>query len=84
MTIVLTSRQLNRDTGRAKRAAKNGPVFITHRGRRAHVLLTIEDYSRLVGRGACIVDLLAMPAAAEVDFEPSRLTGSVSHPVDLT
>lgn len=43
----LSSREFNQDTGRAKRAAKNGPVFITDRGRPAHVLLTIEDYQRL-------------------------------------
>ena len=34
---------------RAKKAAAEGPVFITDRGRPAHVLLTIEDYQRLGG-----------------------------------
>ncbi len=41
---TLSSREFNQDTGRAKKASKNGPVFITDRGRPAHVLLTIEEY----------------------------------------
>ena len=41
MTITtLSSRQFNQDTSRAKKAAIAGPVFITDRGRPAHVLLT--------------------------------------------
>ena len=43
MTITtVTSRELNHDIGRAKKAAKSGPVFITDRGKPAHVLLSIE------------------------------------------
>lgn len=39
MTITtLSSRELNQDVTRAKKAAKNGPVFITDRGKPAHVL----------------------------------------------
>ena len=57
---------------RAKRAAQKGPVFITDRGRPAHVLLTIEDYQKLTGAPANIVDMLAMPGAADIDFEPPR------------
>ncbi|MCV5260926.1 type II toxin-antitoxin system Phd/YefM family antitoxin, partial [Escherichia coli] len=40
MTITtLSSRELNQDVTRAKKATCNGPVFITDRGRAAHVLL---------------------------------------------
>jgi hypothetical protein len=46
---------------RREEGAKQGLVFITDRGRPAHVLLTIEDYQRLTGAVANIVDLLAMP-----------------------
>jgi len=38
-----TSREFNHDTGAAKRASAHGPVYITDRGRPAHVLLTIEE-----------------------------------------
>jgi prevent-host-death family protein len=81
---TLSSREFNQDTSRAKQAAKKGPVFITDRGRPAHVLLTIEDYQRLTGPHASIVDMLAMPGAADVDFEPPRLRGPFSRPADLS
>jgi prevent-host-death family protein len=70
MTITtLSSREFNQDTSRAKKAAADGPVFITQRGRPAHVLLSIEDYHRLSGRRPNIADLLAMPGLADVELE---------------
>ena len=84
MTITtLTSREFNQDASRAKRAANDGPVFITDRGRLAHVLLTVEAFHRLSGTVPNIVDLLAMPEAAGIDFEPPPLQG-VFKPVDLS
>ena len=85
MTITtLSSRAFNQDTSRAKKAAKNGPVFITDRGRPAHVLLTIEDYRKLTTAHASIVDMLAMPGAGEIDFDPPRLDGPFTRPADLS
>lgn len=78
----LSSREFNQDTAKAKQAAKRGPVFITDRGRPAHVLLTIEDYERLASGSASIVDLLAMPGVDEVDFEAPRAELDV-RPADL-
>jgi prevent-host-death family protein len=69
----ISSREFRQNTGRAKRAAKRGPVFITHRGRPSHVLLTAEEYQKLAKRQKSIADLLAMPKAAEIDFEPPRM-----------
>jgi prevent-host-death family protein len=80
----LSSREFNQDTSRAKKAAAKGPVFITDRGRPAHVLLTIEDYQKLTGANANIVDMLAMPDAADIEFEPPRLRGPLSRPADLS
>ncbi|HEY4713325.1 MAG TPA: type II toxin-antitoxin system Phd/YefM family antitoxin [Aquirhabdus sp.] len=45
--ITLSSREFNQDTSRAKKATQEGPVFITDRGRPAHVLLSIKDYQLL-------------------------------------
>lgn len=47
MSTHFTSREFNQDASRVKRAAKRGPVFITDRGRPAHVLMTVEAYERL-------------------------------------
>lgn len=74
MTITtLSSRELNQDVTRAKRAAKSGPVFITDRGKPAHVLLSFEDYQRLTVQRRNIADALAMPGIAELEFEPPRV-----------
>lgn len=80
---TLTSRDFNQDTSRAKQAAKHGPVFITDRGRPAHVLLSIEEYRRLAGKEPNLVDLLAMDDAEDIDFDPPRVN-IVSRPVDLS
>jgi prevent-host-death family protein len=80
----MTSREFNQDTGRAKQAATRGPVIITDRGRPAHVLLTIEDYERLTGQGADIIEMLGMPGVEDVEFEPPRLLGQMHRPVDLS
>ena len=74
MTITtLSSRQFNQDTSKAKKAAKGGPVFITDRGRPAHVLLTFDAFRRITGGRAKIADLLAMPGAEDLDLEiPTR------------
>ncbi len=71
---TITSRAFNQDTGGAKRAAQEGPVFITDRGEPAHVLLSIAAYRRLVGKQPKLTELLDMPhAAGTIDFDPPKL-----------
>jgi prevent-host-death family protein len=82
-TTTLSSREFNQDTSKAKKAAKRGPVVITDRGKPAHVLLSIEQYEKLAGGVPSIVDLLAMPAADAIEFEPARAR-NLWRPADLT
>jgi PHD/YefM family antitoxin component YafN of YafNO toxin-antitoxin module len=85
MTITtISSREFNQDVSKAKRAAFKGPVFITDRGHAAHVLLTIREYQKILEKKQSIVDLLAMPEAADIDFEPPRLKTSFTRLTDLT
>jgi prevent-host-death family protein len=70
---TVSSREFNQDTSKAKKAARRGPVIITDRGRPAHVLLSIEQYESLTGAGESIVDLLALPGAEQVRFNPPKL-----------
>lgn len=71
---TLSSREFNQDTSRAKKAAQKGPVFITDRGKPAHVLLSIEEYRRLTNKGRSIVDMLAMPPGeGDFEFDPPRV-----------
>jgi len=66
---TLSSRDFNQDTSGAKKAAERGPVFITDRGKPAHVLMSIGDYRRLTGGLPKIADLLAMPGIEDVDLD---------------
>lgn len=71
MTTTFTARQYNQDASGVKRAANDGPVIITERGKPAHVLMTIEAYERLKNE---------TPRVPLVDFlETLTLSG-----VDLT
>lgn len=74
MTITtLTSRELNQDIGRAKRAAKLGPVVVTDRGKPAHVLLSFAEYKRLTASGRTLAEALSMPQSSDISFEPPKL-----------
>ena len=80
---TLSSREFNQDASGAKKAAKRGPVFITDRGRPAHVLLSIEDYQKLAGSGMTLLEAVAQTGAPAFDFDPRRLSGPLYRPADL-
>ncbi len=84
MTTTFSSRDFNQKLSEAKKAAKKGRVFITDRGRPAYVLLSIEEYRQLTGEKTNILELLAMPSAAEIDFEPVPLKGNLYRPADFS
>ena len=71
---TFSSREFNQQASEAKRAANSGPVFITDRGRPAHVLLSFEDYQRLTKQRRNIAVALALPGIADIEFEPPRVT----------
>ena len=73
MTVTtLSSRELNQDVTKAKKATQAGPVFITDRGKPSHVLLSFHDYQKLTQQRRNIADALAMPGVEDIDFNPSR------------
>ncbi len=80
---TLSSREFNQDTSRAKKAAADGPVFITDRGKPAHVLLSFEEYRRITGGHRKIADALAMPDLADSAFDPPRADIGL-RPADLS
>jgi prevent-host-death family protein len=83
LITTLSSREFNQDTSRAKKAANDGPVFITDRGKPAHVLLSIQEYQRLTGGHQKIADLLAMPRTEEIELEIPTLR-DLPRPADLS
>ncbi|OWJ77978.1 type II toxin-antitoxin system Phd/YefM family antitoxin [Haematobacter missouriensis] len=80
---TISSRELNQDLARAKRAALEGPVFITDRGKPAHVLMSYARYQELSGQRRNILDALAMPGLSEVDFDPGK-AAMTARPADLS
>lgn len=79
MTVhTFSSRDFTRDVSAAKRAAAEGPVFITDRGRPAYALLKIEDYYQMASeKPRSLLDLMDAVPGGDFDFEPPRLAGSV-------
>jgi prevent-host-death family protein len=74
----ITSRQFNQDVSAAKRAATSEPVIITDRGRPSHVLLSIDQYRRLVADQRSIVEWLSVDD--DLDVHPDRVELSLSEP----
>jgi hypothetical protein len=75
----LSSRKFDQNPSLARKAAETGPVFTTDRGRPTHVLLTIEEYLKITQKQENILDMLAMPGVAEIEFEPPRLQFHLDH-----
>ena len=71
-TRKISAREFNQDVSRAKRAANDGPVIITDRGRPSHVLMTMDDFEKLSGPTQNLADALADPGS-DFDFEAPRL-----------
>jgi prevent-host-death family protein len=71
---TMSSREFNQDLAKAKRAARQGPVTITDRGKPAFVLMRHQDYLRLSGQEKSLVDALRDDRPeADFDFEFPRL-----------
>lgn len=81
---TISSREFNQDTSRAKKAAAAGPLFITDRGKPAHVLMTIEEYRRLTGNEMNLLDaVLDTSADADFDWRSEKLEIELK-PADLS
>lgn len=75
---TVTARDFNQDVSAAKRAAASEPVIITDRGKPSHVLLSIEQYQRMVADRRSIVDWLS--ADDDIDLAPERVDLSLKTP----
>lgn len=82
-TSTITSRELNHDLGGAKKAALNGPVLITDRGKPAHVLMSYAEYQKLTGGRRNVVEALSMPGLSDIPFDPPRARIE-TRPADLS
>ncbi len=69
---TLTSREINQDLGKAKKAAVRGPVIITDRGKPSHVLMSFAQYVRLTHKELSAAEALGMHGGSDIEFEPPR------------
>ena len=82
-TTTLSSREFTQNICAATKAADQGPVFITERGRPVHVLLSIDAYQRLIREHRNMAELLSIPDMADIEFEPIRSSATVT-PADFS
>jgi len=66
---TISSREFNQDISRAKREAMSGPVFITDRGKPAHVLLSVDIYNRLIHTGKNLIDMISDIDVSDIDLD---------------
>lgn len=62
---TVTSQEFDRATGHARRAALQGPVFVTDGGQPSHVLLTHADYEELIADAPGFADPPRCPEPPE-------------------
>jgi len=80
---TMSSREFNQAVSEAKKAAIHGPVFITDRGRLAHVLMSMDQYQAITAGRSKIADLLFMPGTQDIALDPPRLE-DLPRPADFS
>ena len=81
----VSSRDFNQDLSGAKRAALDGPVFITDRGKPSFVLLSIDEYQTLTKAKLSLSDAFAqLPSEINDDVEFRRLPSDLPRPANLS
>lgn len=73
--IHISSREFNQDIGHAKRQSAQDPVVITERGKPTHVLLSYEEYQKMLSVQPKITELLN--CLDESDFQVEKLNLSL-------
>jgi prevent-host-death family protein len=78
-----SSREVNHDVSKAKKAAQAGPVIITDRGKPSHVLMTYSEFERLTGKRRNLVDALSMTGLSTIELNTPRAE-IVTREIDLS
>ena len=67
-----SSREFNREPGRIKRAAKDGPVIITERGEPALAVISWSDYCALKRPSPALLERLSVPGLSAIALDTDR------------
>lgn len=68
-TTTMSAREFNQNTSSAKKAADDGPVIITDRGKPAYVLMSNAEYERIKAPRVPLLSALEQKGGPEYDFE---------------
>lgn len=74
---TMSARDFNQDVSAAKRSAASEPVIITDRGQPSHVLMSIEEYRRLIADSRSMVDWLSADDDIDLDTESADISLAV-------
>lgn len=74
---TMSARDFNQDVSAAKRSAASEPVIITDRGQPSHVLMSIEEYRRLIADSRSMVDWLSADDDVDLDTESADISLAV-------
>lgn len=86
MPAIMTSREFNQRTNVAQKEAEKAPVFITNRGKLAHVLLSYEQYQKLTDKpktALAALQALSCPDVADIELDMPPRSKAKRHPVDF-
>ena len=83
LPTFLSNQDFVADPAKACRAAQRGPVVIIENDRPTYVLMRVDDELEMSTADAKLADLLAMPEADPIEFDPPRADG-LWRPADLS
>ena len=69
---TFTSREFNREPGRIRRAAAEGPVIITEGGKPIMAVLPYGAYARMKAAPGTILDALDMEGVGDIEIDFDR------------
>ncbi|MDR2586751.1 MAG: type II toxin-antitoxin system Phd/YefM family antitoxin [Coriobacteriales bacterium] len=75
LMLVMSAREFNQNTSKAKLLAREEPVFVTNRGSIQYVLLNIDEYQSLAKPPRTLADTLAMDESEYFEYDFPRLEG---------
>lgn len=80
----MTAQEFQERLAEARSLARISPVFITDEGRNDQVLMSYEEYRRLLGKSRSIAEAIGYSEAAFVDFElPERAVSGSRRDVEF-
>lgn len=73
---IITSREFNQRTNEVQKAAKESPVLITNRGEPDLVVMSYQEYEKMVGKSKTLLEVFS-------DYDPKLLEAIGEIDIDI-